>query len=60
MPEIVENKLKMVKVAEPIILNKHSWFISKYSKKYNSKILVFNPFRKFRKDGLGKNNIALT
>jgi hypothetical protein len=60
MPEIAENKLKMVKIADPDILSKHSWFIRKYSKKYNTEILVFNPFRRLKKDSLGKNNIALT
>jgi|GEM_PF-3056119 hypothetical protein len=53
-------KSKTKKVIDKNLANKHSWFISKYSRKYNTEILVFNPFRRLRKDDLQNNNIALT
>jgi hypothetical protein len=60
MQKTNEEKSKPNKAIDKNLLNKHSWFISKYSRKYNTEILVFNPFKRFRKDGLEKNNIALT
>jgi hypothetical protein len=60
MLKIDQEKSKQKKTIDKNLPGKHSWFISKYSRKYNTEILVFNPFRRLRKDGLEKNNIALT
>ena len=37
----------------------HAWFISKYSKKYNTEIVVFNPFRRVNKKPIPGNNMVL-
>jgi hypothetical protein len=42
-----------------IRLNNHTWFISKYSKKYNTEIVVFNPFRWVNKKPIRAGDMAL-
>ena len=39
--------------------NTHAWFISKYSKKYNTEIVVFNPFRWINKKPIRRNEMVL-
>ncbi len=41
-------------------LNVPKWFISRYSKKYNAEIVVFNPFGFGNKKNINENNVALT
>ena len=36
------------------------WFTSRYSKKYNAKIVVFNPFGFGNKKNIDNNSAALT
>ncbi len=52
-----ENQLNN-KRAYKVNMSANSWLISKYSRKYSTDIIVFNPFR-LRKSKILSNEIAL-
>lgn len=58
MKDKKENKLNSLKEAK-IKMQMHKWFVSKYSEKYHSDIIVFHPFR-FRKNLAQPTEISLT
>ena len=42
----MQKKEQLHKPKQNLKTQAHSWFTSKYSKKYNTDVMVFNPFNK--------------
>jgi hypothetical protein len=56
---MAEKKANKLQVPGLNNVSTHTWLISKYSKKYNTEIVVFNPFRKLNKKNAQNTSMAL-